>query len=206
MMSKEKWDRRYAEKERVWPEEPSPVLVEETGELSPGRALDLAAGEGRNALYLAGQGWEVTAVDFSDVAVQKGREFTDRAGLEIEWNVADLNDYRPPEEQFDLVTILYLHMPWEEMAEVIHRAAAAVKHGGVFLLAGHDRSNLGRGAGGPQDPEVLYTADDVAVMLAEFTVEKAHPFERGLEHEGERLNAQTGETTAIDCLVRARKV
>ncbi len=204
-MSKEKWDRRYAEKERVWPEEPSPVIVEETRGLSPGRALDLAAGEGRNALYLARQGWEVTAVDFSDVAVQKGKKFASRVEAEIEWNVADLNDYYPPEEQYDLVTILYLHMPWEEMAEVIYRASAAVKHGGIFLLAGHDRSNLGRGAGGPQDPAVLYTADDVAVLLAEFTVEKAYPFERGLEHEGEQLSAEQGETTAIDCLVKARK-
>jgi SAM-dependent methyltransferase len=204
-MSKEKWNRKYAEKELLWPESESLVLREETAELSPGRALDLAAGEGRNAIHLARNGWEVRAVDFSEVAVERGRQMAEREALPIEWLTADLNRYTPPAGEFDLVMIFYLHMPWSEMERVLRRAAEAVAPGGLFLLVGHDRQNLGRCAGGPQDPQVLYRAEDVAALLEGFSIEKAHAFERGIEHEGERLHGESASVTAIDCLVRARR-
>ena len=201
-MSKEKWNRRYAEKELLWPEDPSPVLAEEIGDLPPGRVLDLAAGEGRNSIYLARQGWQVRAVDFAEVAVEKGRDLAARTGLSVEWETADLVEYRPPRERFDLVMIFYLHMPWGELKKVFTRAAEAVRPGGIFLLVGHDRSNLGRGAGGPQDPDVLYSADDVVPLLEGFTVDKALSFERPVEHEH---TVEAPDKNAVDCLVRARK-
>lgn len=204
-MSKEKWNRKYAEKGLVWPEAPSSVVVEETKELPPGEALDLAAGEGRHAFYLARQGWRVRAVDFSEVAVEKGSRLAEGSGLEVEWVAADLTGYAMPAERFDLVLLMYLHMPWNELTEVIRRAAQAVRSGGRFLLVGHDSSNAGRGAGGPQDPALLYTAEDVAPLLEGFVIEKACSFERDLEHEGEQLQSDTTGPTAIDCMVRARR-
>jgi SAM-dependent methyltransferase len=164
-MHKDKWNRRYSEKGLSGPGQPSPVLVEVATELSPGRALDLAAGQGRNAFYLAEQGWDTTAVDFSEVAIEKGRMLSRGLELPIHWELRDLADYTPPQAHYDFVCLFYLHMPWEEYAEILRRAAAAVTPGGTLLVVGHDRSNIEHGSGGPQDPAVLYTPADIAAVL-----------------------------------------
>lgn len=207
-MSKEKWNRRYAEREADSPGDPNPVLVEETASLTPGRALDLAAGDGRHALFLATRGWLVTAVDFSETAVERGRRFAEAAGLgsesgSIDWVHADLTDYDPESGAFDLVTILFLHIPWKEMQGVIRRGAAALAPGGTFLLLGHHRDNLGRGAGGPQTLDVLYTEEDVAKVLDGLDIERQEKVERQPKHAGEATG--NPEALALDCLVKARR-
>ena len=221
-MSKEKWERRYAEREDA-PGEPNPVFVEEVEGLPPGRALDLAAGDGRHAIYLARRGWQVTAVDFSQTALERGERFAAAAGIgsgaekkgpqpgvpgvgeggAIEWVQGDLTEYSPPPGRFDLVTIMFLHIPWEEMKSVLRRAKQAPAAGGIFLLMGHHRDNLGRGTGGPQDPGVLYTENDVTGVLSELEILRAEAIERRPEHAGE-ATAEPG-ALALDCLVRARR-
>lgn len=196
-MDREDWDRRYLEKELVWSAGPNRFLVEEVAALSPGRALDLGAGEGRNAIWLVGLGWRVTAVDFSAVALDKARRIAASRGVEIDWVNADLVKYRPDPAAFDLVLLLYIHLPWPEMALVLGRARAALAPGGTLLLIGHDRSNLDHGHGGPQQPELLYTAADVAGLLDGLEVEEAGTRFRVVETE-------QGVKQAIDCLVRAR--
>ncbi len=213
-MSKEKWNRRYTERDTASPGEPNPTFVEEIGGLPPGRALDLAAGDGRHTLYLASRGWNVTAVDFSHVAVRRGRRFAAEAGLtEVEWIETDVTRFTPEIQSYDLAALLFLHLPWEEMQAVILAAAGAVAPNGVFFLLGHDRRNIGRGTGGPQDPEVLYTSDDVVALFSDefwpgdtgtdgpWTIERAVAIERQPEHPGE---VQSGPLS-IDCLVRARR-
>lgn len=185
------------EKELVWSAEPNRFLVEEVAGLAPGRALDLGAGEGRNAIWLAGIGWRVAAVDFSEVALDKGRRIAALRGVEVDWANADLVAYRADPAAFDLVLLLYIHLPWREMASVIGRARTALAPGGTFLLVGHDRSNLDHGHGGPQQPELLYTAADVAGLLDGLEVEEAGTRFRAVETE-------QGVVQAIDCLVRAR--
>src|SRR6476646_1454842 len=109
-MDRRMWDARYAATESLWTFEPNRFLVRETEGLAPGRALDLACGEGRNALWLAARGWQVTAVDFSAVALDRGRERADRDGLTVDWVEGDVLEWVPPERGFDLVAILYLHL------------------------------------------------------------------------------------------------
>jgi len=196
-VDREDWDRRYLEKDLVWSAEPNRFLVEEVGGLTPGRALDLGAGEGRNAIWLAGLGWRVTAVDFSAVALDKAGRIAASRGVEIDWVNADLGEYRPEPAAFDLVLLLYLHLPWREMASVLGRARAAVAPGGTFLLIGHDRSNLDHGHGGPQQPELLYTAGEVAGILVGLDIEESGTRYRAVETE-------RGVVQAVDCLVRAR--
>jgi len=196
-MDREEWNRRYSETDLVWSAEPNLFLVEEIGRLPPGRALDLGAGEGRNAIWLAGLGWRVTAVDFSEVALEKARRIAATRGVEAAWVRADLVEYRPEPAAFDLVLVLYLHLPWPEMAIVLDRARAAVAPGGAFLLIGNDRSNLEQGHGGPQGAELLYTADEVAGLLGGLEVEEAGT-RRRLVATGQ------GAVFEIDCLVRAR--
>lgn len=195
-MEKEDWNRRYAGHELVWTGEPNRFLVAEVAALRPGRALDLACGEGRNAVWLAAQGWQVTAVDFSDVALEKARLLADERGVDAHWVTADLLDYRPAPRAFDLVIVFYLQMPVAERRAVVRVAAEAVAPGGTFLLVAHDSANLEHGYGGPTEPAVLYTARDVVTDLDGLQVDRAERVERPVQ-------TADGERIALDALVRA---
>jgi len=195
-MQREDWDRRYSGRELIWTAEPNRFLVAEAGELPPGRALDLACGEGRNAIWLAERGWRVTGVDFSEVALAKAERLAASRGVEGEWIPADLVSFRPEPEAFDLVLCFYLQVPEPDRRAVVAAAASGVAPGGTFLLVAHDSANLEHGHGGPQEPAVLYTAADVVADLDGLEIEKAERVERPVETpEGERI--------ALDVLVRA---
>src|SRR4051812_39588024 len=136
------WNARYAEKELVWSAGPNRFLVSEVADLPPGRALDLACGEGRNAIWLAEQGWQVTAVDFAEVAIEKARVIAAKRGVDVDLRVADLLAFEPPEQAFDLVIVFYLQLVADELRPIVERAGRAVAPGGTFLLVGHDSLNL----------------------------------------------------------------
>lgn len=190
------WDTRYAGSERLWSTSPNVFLVEEVAGLPPGRALDLAAGEGRNAVWLAEKGWEVTAVDFSGVAAERTRELAEARGVSIDVLVADVTAWTPPPETFDLVAVLYLHLPESERREVLARCVRSLRPGGTLLVVGHDVDNIEHGYGGPQDPSILYDPDAIAAELAGLTVVSARRAERAVEVDG-------GTRTALDTVVRA---
>ncbi len=190
------WDRRYETAELVWTAQANRFVVEETESLDAGRAIDLAAGEGRNAVWLAERGWRVTAVDFSAVGLAKAEKLAASRDVSIDCVTADLCDFRPAEAAYDLVLIAYLHLPAEELAEVLARAAAAVAPSGSLVIVGHDRTNPAEGYGGPQDLEVLYTPDEVAAALDGLAVVRAERVRRPVATDD-------GPREAIDTLVRA---
>jgi len=192
------WDRRYAAAELLWSAGPNRFVAEELGDLPPGRALDLACGEGRNAIWLAERGWRVTAVDFSAVALGKARRLAGVRGVDVDWVLADVRDYRPEAAAFDLVLVAYLQVPAPELAEVLRRGAGAVAPGGSVLVVGHDLYNLTEGVGGPQDAAVLHTPEAVAAELSGFTVHRATRVRRPVE-------TAEGTREAIDTLVRATR-
>jgi SAM-dependent methyltransferase len=195
-MKRDDWNRRYEAAELVWSAGPNRFLVSELSDLPPGRALDLACGEGRNAIWLAERGWQVTAVDYSDVAVEKGRRIAERRGVEVDFRVGDLLEHDLGTEAYDLVIVFYLQLPADELHAVLGRAARALAAGGTFLLVGHDLRNLTGGHGGPKDAAVLYRAEDVPAALEGLEVVRAEPVERPVEAEG---------AVAIDALVRATR-
>lgn len=195
-MQREDWDERYAAAENLWADRPNRFLVAEVSSLPPGRALDLACGEGQNATWLATRGWNVTGVDFSAVAIEKARARAARDGVAAEFLCLDLLDFRPDPEAFDLVIVLYIHIPAEERRLVLGRAAAAVAPGGTFLLVGHDLTNLTDGVGGPRDPAFLFTPDDIVGELPGLDIERAERVLRDVDGAGR---------PAIDALVRAHK-
>lgn len=197
-MDSSDWNERYAAVDLVWSAEPNVFLVRETAGLTPGRALDLAAGEGRNAIWLAKQGWRVTAVDFSAVALAKGTQLAARAGVEVEWVEADLLAYEPEPAAFDLVAIFYLQLEGPERRRVLASARAALAPGGTLLIVGHDLDNLVRGHGGPQDPTRLWVAEEAVRELPGLEIEQAGQVVR-------RVEAESGPVDAIDTLVRARR-
>jgi SAM-dependent methyltransferase len=172
------WDQRHAAQDPIESTEPDPTLVDEIGSLRPGRALDLGAGDGRNAIWLAERGWKVTAVDFSQVALERGRSRATESGVEVEWQLADLLDWSPDARLYDLVTLFFLHLPGTERRAVYARAADAVAPGGTLLIVAHDRANLAGGVGGPRDPDVLVSPGEVAAELPGFRIERAETVRR----------------------------
>ncbi len=197
-MEREDWNRRHGEAGPLFGSEPNRFLVAEVEGLSPGRALDLACGAGRNAVWLAQHGWEVTGVDFSDVGLENARSLAAERGVDVEWVSADLRGWSPAGSGFDLVVVLYLQIPADERRAVLREAARAVAPGGTLLVVGHDLENLTGGWGGPKDPAVLFTPDEIAAELPGLEIEKAERVLRPIETEGP-------DVQAIDALVRARR-
>jgi SAM-dependent methyltransferase len=193
------WDRRYEIAELVWTASPNRFVVEEIAGMRPGRALDLAAGEGRNAVWLAELGWQVTAVDFSAVGLAKAGRLAESRGVSVNRVTADVRDYRPEAAAYDLVLIVYLHLPATELAGVLSRAVTAVAPSGTLLVIGHDVSNVADGVGGPQIPDVLYTPESISAGLDGMDVRRAERVRRPVDTE-------TGQREAIDTLVRAVRI
>lgn len=159
------WDAKYSASDLVYGAPPNQTLVEFATALPRGRALDLASGEGRNALWLATRGWEVTAVDFSAVGLTKGHRIASKSPKSVQnrltWVHADVTTVLP-EPEYDLVLMLYLHLPHEQRRAVIHNAIGGLKPDGILMILGHHSSNITDGVGGPRDPEILYTPDQLA--------------------------------------------
>ncbi|WP_338888451.1 class I SAM-dependent methyltransferase [Rhodococcus sovatensis] len=159
------WDAKYSAADLVYGAPPNQTLVEFATALPRGRALDLASGEGRNALWLATRGWEVTAVDFSAVGLTKGHRIASKSPKSVQnrltWVQADVTTALP-EPEYDLVLMLYLHLPHAQRRTVIHNAIGGLKPDGILMILGHHSSNIADGIGGPQDPEILYTPEQLA--------------------------------------------
>jgi SAM-dependent methyltransferase len=195
-MDRTGWDARYAASDLVWGGEPNRFVVEELTGVPPGRAVDLAAGEGRNAIWLAGLGWSVTAVDFSGVAIERGRQLAAARGLTVDFVVADVVEYQPERAAFDAVVIAYLHLPARDRERVLAGAVAALAPGGRILVVGHDRTNLTDGTGGPRDPDILYRPDEIVAELPGLSVRRAEPARRPVVTDD-------GVIDAIDTVVLA---
>jgi SAM-dependent methyltransferase len=201
------WNARYDTSELIWRGEPNQFLPLEVADLAPGTALDLACGEGRNAVWLAKQGWIATGVDFSDVGVEKGRTLAAENGVEATWVVADVTTWEPPANGYDLVAVFYLQLAAEERRASMITAVRALGVGGTLVLVGHDLLNLTEGYGGPQNPSFLLTAEDIiddltaaeVLLDVELVTEKSGRVERS-------VSTDDGERAAIDTLVRVRRV
>jgi SAM-dependent methyltransferase len=187
------WDQRYREKDRLWSEGPNLFVADRLSVAAPGVGLDLASGEGRNAIWLAGEGWKMTAVDFSDVAVERGR----RVSRDVDFVVADVLDWEP-ERIFDLVLIAYLHLEEEALRGVVERAAGWLEPSGDLFMIGHDRSNIELGHGGPQSPEILWDVPTITRWMEGLRVVESVVVRRPVE-------AEEGVVYARDALVRARR-
>jgi SAM-dependent methyltransferase len=158
----EAWDERYAAAPLLWSAGPN-QFVATLADLPPGRAVDVACGEGRNAIWLASLGWSVTAVDFSGVAIDKAHRLDDER--RVEWVVGDVLTWSP-RSTYDLAVLAYLQVDAPARRSVVRRAWSWLDPGGHLFVVAHDTSNIAEGYGGPQDASVLFTADDVLGDLA----------------------------------------
>lgn len=194
------WEQYYGKSQSVWGWAPNRFVAEVLGPLPAGRALDLAAGEGRNALWLAGLGWQSTAVDFAENALERGRAQAVEHGLKVEWVLADVLEYRPEPGAYDAVVIAYLHLETDPLTAVLHNAAKALAPGGTLVVVGHDVTNIADGVGGPQNPAILYTPERVTEALERLTDADMKIV------RAERVHRQTDRAPqpAIDTLVVAQ--
>ena len=156
-MDRELWNERYDRPDLVYGEAPNDFLVAAAATYLPasGTALDLAAGEGRNALFLAERGLETTAVDQSAVGMGKTAERATARGLRVRTDVADLATFTVEPESFDVITSIFLHLPTALRRDLSARIVQWLRPGGVFVLEAYAPDQLGRGTGGPSDPALL---------------------------------------------------
>jgi SAM-dependent methyltransferase len=195
------WDARYTERGgSMWSGRPNGRLVEEVAGVAPGRALDVGCGEGADAIWLARQGWTVTAIDISDVAVGRARDAAEQAGASVEWICADVLQTPLPAGAFGLVSMQYPALPKSAGEAAVQTLLDTVRPGGLLLAVYHDlddehREHMkSRGI----DPSDYVGADDLARLLGDdFTVE--------LHATEPRLDPPPGTPHIADVVIRARR-
>ena len=198
----QKWNKRYAASGLVWSAGPNALFASEIADLVPGKALDVGCGEGRNAIWLAEQGWEVTAIDFAEEGIAKAVRIAEKKALTVNWMVSDIAEMSPA--QFDLVAVLYFHTGPDERLMWFPKVVDCVSPAGTLIYIGHDPANIEGGVGGPQDPELLPSVDEITGYLKSFSLEDARVVERNLEQEQGHGTATEG--VAMDTFVRAKRV
>lgn len=165
------WDERYRAASRLWSGQPNPQLVAEASDLPAGCALDVGAGEGADAIWLARRGFRVTAIDISQVALERARAHAREAGeavaAAITWVHADLLRWQAEPEHYDLVSAQFMHLPSAARVPLYRRVANAVRQHGVLLIVGHHPSDLQTPIKRPPDPDLLFTPQDLQGLLGD---------------------------------------
>jgi 2-polyprenyl-3-methyl-5-hydroxy-6-metoxy-1,4-benzoquinol methylase len=172
LFDEQAWEERYrsaGSHGAIWSGRPNPQLVDEVSELPAGNALDVGCGEGADAIWLAERGWRVTAVDFSKTALSRAAAHAESlapdAAVRIEWLHTDLTSWTPPPRAFDLVSSQFMHLPSAQLQPLLARLTTAVNAGGVLLVVGHHPLDMATTMPRPDNPDVYFTAEEVAHTL-----------------------------------------
>jgi SAM-dependent methyltransferase len=197
------WDERYGSHAALWSGNPNAHLVAEADALAPGTALDVGAGEGADAIWLATRGWRVTAVDISAVALERAAGHAGHAGSaiaeRIRWLHQDVLNWDPPHDRYDLISAQYMQLPTEPRRALFDRLASAVAPGGTLLIVGHHPSDL-EVMPRHQPPDLLFTGDELAAEL------DATRWEIVTNTASERTGSHDGRTLMLqDAVLRARR-
>jgi SAM-dependent methyltransferase len=205
MFTAEFWDERYSGADRIWSGRPNGHLVRVASDLRPGTALDVGCGEGADAVWLAGRGWQVTGVDVSAVALSRAAEAAADAGIanRTRFEQVDLikNPTPFPAAAFDLVTSHFLHVPSADRRTLYGHFASAVRPGGTLLIVGHHISDLDTTIGRPNLPDLFFTAEEVAADLdpSTWNILQANSPQR------EALDPNGNPTTIKDAVLHATR-
>jgi cyclopropane fatty-acyl-phospholipid synthase-like methyltransferase len=193
------WNERYSGDDLAYGEAPNEFLSSMAERLPmSGDALDIGAGEGRNALFLASRGLNVLAVDQSDAGMQKAQRLAGERGLALRTQVADLQEFDAERNSFDVISSIFVHLPRALRAAVHKRARAWLKPGGVFLLEAYAPDQIERRTGGPKDPSLLASLDVILGELDGLEIEHQAAVVRNV-FEG---RYHTGEASVVQVLAR----
>lgn len=189
MYNQDFWDTRYQDSTYIYGVEPNTFFKECLDSLKPGRLLLPAEGEGRNAVYAARQGWVVDAFDQSTVARQKALELAGGACTTIQYNISTLQAFGTPRNTYDLIGLIYAHMPSSDRRAVHQRLVSSLKPGGYLVLEAFHKEQLGRSSGGPKDADMLYNRTDLLGDFEGMEILKAEEtyvnLREGAYHQGE---------------------
>lgn len=200
MFTREFWDERYATSDRIWSGKPNQQLVDEVADQEPGTAMDVGCGEGADAVWLARQGWTVTGVDVSGVALERAEKHAVDAGVgeRTSWLRADVFAGDPLPGGFDLVSAAFVHVPPDDFDAVYGALAASVGPGGSLLVLAHHPDDVHTGLRNTELSHLLFTPDAVTRLLPEAEWEVVTSEVRTREH------VKDGETFRVsDTVVRA---
>ena len=160
-----KWDTRYNTEEYVFGKRPNRFLIDCTAGLTPGKVLCLGEGEGRNAVYLASIGWEVTAVDISPYGIKKAQLLARQRGVKITTLTADLNDYSIEPNAWDLIITFFVHIPAVERARMHRKVITGLRPGGMYVLEGYSPEMVRFGDRGPKEVPQRYHPEVIRAEL-----------------------------------------
>ncbi|MDP2365385.1 MAG: class I SAM-dependent methyltransferase [Ignavibacteria bacterium] len=187
-MNKDFWNNRYTEKEFAYGTEPNEFFKEQIEKLKSGRALFLGEGEGRNAVYAAKLGWQVDAVDFSSSARDKALKLAEENNVKINYEVCDLNDYKYKENHYDLVVMIFVHLPIEVRKILFRNAVRSLNQNGKMIIEVFSKEQIKNSSGGPQSIELLYSENDILSLVKDLRIEtmesKVIELDEGEYHKG----------------------
>lgn len=192
------WDARYAEPEFVYGKEPNDFLVSVAARIPPGPVLCLAEGQGRNAVYLATLGHEVTAVDRSGVGLARARELAQERGVRITTIEADLGQYTIAPGAWAGIVAIFMHLPKPLRSRVYRGAAAGLRPGGAFVIEAYRPEQIAFGTGGPKDATLLPDLPELTAELSVLTMEVGREVERDIAEGSYHL----GRSAVVQVLAR----
>jgi SAM-dependent methyltransferase len=193
------WDERYTAEEYAYGTKPNDFLTAHAAQIPPGRVLCLAEGQGRNAIWLAQQGYAVTAVDLSAVGLAKAQQLAAERGVSITTIQADLAEFKIEPQTWDGIVSIFGHLPRPVRQRLYQQAARGLRPGGVFLLEAYTPKQLEYGTGGPASLEMLLSLADVQSELPGLDWVIAREIEREI-HEGQYHN---GHSAVVQVLGQA---
>lgn len=187
------WNHRYAGPDYVYGEAPNAFFEAQIAALKPGKLLLPFEGEGRNAVYAAKLGWQVSCFDFSAMGRAKAEKLAEKQKVNIDYQVCDFRDFKWPDQHYDVIGLFYAHLPEKERIELHSRILPALEIGGILLLEAFDKKQLGLSSGGPQTLEMLF---DEALLTADFKALR----NRVIEQQNIYLNEGPGHTGEAEIL------
>lgn len=158
---KEHWNKRFNTNEYVFGKEPNEFFKQELDKLKPGKILFIAAGEGRNAIYAAKNGWQVDAIDYSEIAKEKALKLASENNVKINYRIVDVFDYSFPLSTYDAIVNIQFHSPEQIRDEFNSKLIAALKPEGKIILQVFDKEQIKKNTGGPKDIDLLYSLEDI---------------------------------------------
>jgi SAM-dependent methyltransferase len=195
---KEFWDQRYSEPGFVYGQEPNLFFKQVIDELRPGKLLLPGEGEGRNAVYAAGLGWDVTAFDQSRVARKKALAWAGELGLTINYLVGDLSDLSCYDQEYDLIAIVYTHLVPQARIFMHRRLEGCLIPGGTIIMECFHKDQLNYATGGPRVAELLYHEDEIRNDFSRLSIKQCENLVLDV-HEGKY---HSGESSVVRLIAR----
>lgn len=180
-MSSDFWNERYSAGEYVYGKDPNDFFKVVIDSMQPGKLLLPGEGEGRNAVYAAKKGWMVDAIDSSRAGMQKAQSLATENGVKINYQVENVLFYQPKTDYFNLVAVLFMHIPRIQRRFVSVKMWESLRPGGKFIMEVFSKNQLQFSSGGPQDIDLLYSEDEILTDFPCFKTEYLATIERDIK-------------------------